>query len=112
MAQRSVFAKAYRPDVTILYGTAASVLPHTTGDWQFKIMVELGMALMDAKKSSTLVGAKHMRMSREVGATSIGLLGNIIAVRVNPLHDQNLLRNVDVAIKGGDIIKIPAPSHS
>lgn len=105
-AQRIVFEKAYARGVPILYGTDASVLPHEMGGWQFAIMVERGMAPMDAIKSATSVAAEHMGLQEDIGALERGRYGDLIAVRGNPLEDMLLMRDVDVVIKGGLVFKL------
>ena len=106
-AQRVVFEKAYASGVTILYGTDASVLPHDMGGWQFAIMVERGMAPMDAIKSATSVPAEHMGLQDDIGAIARGRYGDLIAVRGDPLDDMLVMRDVDVVIKGGLVFKVP-----
>ena len=105
-AQRIVFEKAYALGVRIVYGTDGAVLPHDMGGWQFGIMVERGMAPMDALKSATSVAAEHMDMSGDVGAIEAGRFGDLIAVRGNPLDDMTVMRTVDVVIKGGLVFKL------
>ena len=104
-AQRVVFEKAYREGVTLLYGTDAAVLPHDMGGWQFATMVEHGMTPMDAIRSATSVAAEHMELAAEVGTVKVGRVGDLIAVRGDPLEDIQVLRQVDVVIKSGLIIK-------
>jgi len=104
-AQRIVFEKAYQLGIAIMYGTDAAVHPHDMGGWQFAIMVERGMAPMDAIKSATSVPADHMGISADIGAIEKGRFGDLIAVHGNPLDDMTLLRNVDVVIKGGLVFK-------
>ena len=105
-AQRVVFEKALALGIPITYGTDAAVLPHDMGGWQFAIMVERGMAPMDAIKAATSVPALHMDMP-EIGAVEAGRLGDLIAVRGNPLEDQEVMRDVSVVIKGGLVFKLP-----
>jgi imidazolonepropionase-like amidohydrolase len=106
-AQRVVFEKAYREGVTLLYGTDAAVLPHHMGGWQFAIMIERGMRPMDAIRSATSVAAHHMGLSRDIGAIVSGRTADLIAVRGDPLTDPKRLRQVDVVIQGGTVIKLP-----
>jgi imidazolonepropionase-like amidohydrolase len=94
--------------VTLLYGTDAAVLPHDMGGWQFATMVERGMTPMDAIRSATSVAATHMGLDSEVGAIDVGRVGDVIAVRGHPLKDMTVLRQVDVVIKSGLMIKAPA----
>mgnify|MGYP001814529302 CR=1 FL=1 len=106
-AQRIVFEKAYALGVPILYGTDAAVLPHDMGGWQFGIMVERGMAPMDAIRSATSVAAEHMGMAEDVGAIEAGRYGDLVAVAGDPLADIHVMRDVAVVIKGGVIFKRP-----
>ncbi len=106
-AQRVVFEKALAAGITLLYGTDAAVLPHTMGGWQFAIMVERGMAPMEAIRSATSVPAQHMGLAQDVGALAPGRLGDLIAVRGDPLADMTVLRSVEVVIKGGLVFKNP-----
>ena len=102
-----VFEKAYREGVTLLYGTDAAVLPHDMGGWQFAIMIERGMSPMDAIRSATSVAAEHMGLSQDIGAVVSGRTADLIAVRGDPLTDPRILRQVDVVIQGGTVIKLP-----
>ena len=104
-AQRVVFEKAYAAGVPMMYGTDAGVLPHDMGGWQFAIMVERGMTPMDAIRSATSVPADHMGIAADVGAIEKGRYGDLIAVSGNPLENLNVLREVDVVIKGGLVFK-------
>jgi imidazolonepropionase-like amidohydrolase len=106
-AQRIVFEKAYALGIPITYGTDGAVLPHSMGGWQFGIMVERGMKPMDAIKSATTLAADHMGMP-EVGAVEAGRLGDLVAVRGNPLEDQEVMKDVAVVIKGGLAFKLPS----
>lgn len=105
-AQRVVFEKAYALGIPITYGTDGAVLPHDMGGWQFGIMIERGMDPMDAIKSATSLPSKHMNMP-EVGALEPGRLGDLVAVRGNPLDDPDVMKNVAVVIKGGLAFKLP-----
>ena len=104
-AQRVVFEKAYAAGIPILYGTDSGVHPHDRSAWQFEIMVERGMSPMDAIKSATSVPAEHIGNSADVGAIEVGRYGDLIAVSGNPLEDMQLMRQVDVVIKGGIVFK-------
>ena len=110
-AQRIVFEKAYKKGVTLLYGTDAAVLPHDMGAWQFAIMVERGMAPMDAIRSATSVAAAHMGLADEVGAILPGYAADLIAIQGNPLEDITALRQVDLVMKDGIVIKSHASNE-
>jgi predicted amidohydrolase YtcJ len=104
-AQRVVFRKALAAGVTLMFGTDLGVLPHDMGTRQFQEMVKHGMAPMHAIQSATSIAADHMGLSADVGALEVGRYGDLIAVRGNPLKDIAVLQDIDVVIKGGDIIR-------
>jgi imidazolonepropionase-like amidohydrolase len=106
-AQRIVFEKAYALGVPITYGTDAAVLPHDMGGWQFGIMVERGMTPMDAMRSAMSVAARHVGWEDRVGAIKPGLYGDLVAVSGNPLEDQDVMKEMQVVIKGGLVFKMP-----
>ena len=106
-AQRIVFEKAIKAGVPILYGTDAGVSPHGWNARQFEVMVQRGMAAMDAIKAATSVAAYHMDWDDDVGAIEAGRFGDLIAVRGDPLADIAILQDIDVVIKGGLIFKLP-----
>ncbi|HSF16156.1 MAG TPA: amidohydrolase family protein [Vicinamibacteria bacterium] len=105
-AQRQGFTKAYEAGVDIVYGTDSAVYPHGDNAKQFRIMVERGMKPMDAVRAATSVAARHMGWGDRVGAVEPGRLGDLIAVRGNPLDDITLLENVSVVVKGGLVFKL------
>lgn len=106
-AQRLAFEKAYRAGVPIVYGTDAAVYPHGWNARQFRVMVGRGMKPMDAIKSATSVAARVMGWEDRVGAVAVGRLGDLIAVKGDPLHDISVLEQIQVVIKGGLIFKLP-----
>ena len=104
-AQRQVFKKALVAGVPIIYGTDSSVYPHGDNAKQFVIMVEHGMSPMQAIQSATSVAAEYIGWQDRVGSIAIGLYGDIIAVKEDPLDDIAALQDVAVVIKDGKIIK-------
>jgi imidazolonepropionase-like amidohydrolase len=109
--QRIVFRKAYEAGVPIIYGTDSAVYPHGDNALQFAIMVGLGMAPMDAIRTSTSVAAEYIGWQEDVGAIEAGRFGDVIAVRGDPLEDIRVLQDVPVVIKGGLVFKMPVESE-
>jgi imidazolonepropionase-like amidohydrolase len=105
--QRVAFEKAYAAGVPIIFGTDAGVGPHGKNARQFEVMIERGMAPMDAIKSATSVAARHIDLQADVGAIESGRFGDLIAVRGDPLRNIAVLQEVAVVIKGGLIFKLP-----
>jgi imidazolonepropionase-like amidohydrolase len=106
-AQRQGFTKAYGAGVAIVFGTDSAVYPHGDNAKQFRIMVERGMAPMDALRAATSVAARYMGWEDRVGALEKGRLGDLIAVEGDPLADVTVLESVEVVVKGGLVFRAP-----
>jgi imidazolonepropionase-like amidohydrolase len=104
--QRRGFTRAVKAGVPIVFATDSAVYPHGFNARQFPIMVERGMAPMQAIQSATSVAARFMGWDDRVGALEPGRFGDLIAVRGDPLADITVLQKVDVVIKGGLIFKL------
>jgi len=107
--QRRAFTKAVKAGVPIVYATDAGVFPHGLNARQFPVMVKRGMTPLQAVQSATSVAARFMGLDESIGSVEAGKFGDLIAVRGNPLVDITLLQNVEVVIKGGLVLKLPAP---
>jgi imidazolonepropionase-like amidohydrolase len=106
--QRQAFTRAVKAGVPIVFATDAGVFPHGLNARQFPIMVQRGMTPMQAILSATAVAARFMGWSRDVGSIEMDKFGDLIAVRGDPLTDISLLQNVEVVVKGGMALKLPA----
>ena len=60
---------------------------------------------MQAIKAATSAAAEHMEWQADVGAIEAGRYGDLIAVKGNPLRDISRLQQVDLVIKGGEIVR-------
>ena len=103
--QRDNFRKAHEAGVKMVFGSDAGVMPHGTAGGQFRIMVDYGMTPMAAIQAATRNAAQALGRERDVGAIAIGRYGDIIAVDGDPLADVRALEDVDVVIKGGEVVK-------
>lgn len=106
-AQRQAFTRAHAAGVAIVYGTDAGVYPHGFNARQFPIMVQRGMTPMEAIKSATSVAASYMGWGDRLGALTPGRVGDLIAVKGDPLEDIARLQNVAVVVKDGLVFKLP-----
>jgi imidazolonepropionase-like amidohydrolase len=106
--QRQAFTKAVKAGVPIVFATDAGVFPHGLNARQFRIMVERGMTPEQAIASATYVAARFMGWSANVGTIQEGKLGDLIAVRGDPLQDITALESVQAVVKGGLVFKLPA----
>jgi imidazolonepropionase-like amidohydrolase len=102
--QRESFSRSVLAGARHVFGTDAGVYPHGTGGRQFAVMVRHGMSEMQAIRAATSVAAEALNRSRDVGAIAVGRYGDIIAVDGNPLQAITALEDVDVVIRGGQVV--------
>jgi imidazolonepropionase-like amidohydrolase len=103
--QRDNFRAAHRAGARMAFGTDAGVMPHKTAAGQFRWMVEYGMTPMEAIQAATRNAAQALGRERDVGAIAVGRWGDMIAVDGDPLADVRVLEDVDVVIKGGEVVR-------
>lgn len=108
-AQRQGFSAAVRAGADVVYGTDAAVFPHGLNARQFTVMVQRGMTPMQAIRSATSLAARHMGWDEDVGSLQPGRYGDLVAVAGDPLQDVARLQTVGVVIKGGLVVRHPAP---
>jgi imidazolonepropionase-like amidohydrolase len=105
--QRESFKRAHEAGATIAFGTDVAIFPHGMNGIQFAYMVEWGMTPMETIQAATSVAAHYMGWEDRVGAIETGLLGDLVAVKGNPLDDISMLENIEAVVKGGLVFKAP-----
>ncbi len=104
-AQRTAFALALKSGVTICNGSDVGVFDHGDNAIELELMVEYGMAPIDALRAATSVNAKILHMENKIGSLKPGLLADIIAVKGDPSTDIKALNTVSFVMKDGQIYK-------
>jgi imidazolonepropionase-like amidohydrolase len=100
------FKKALNAHLKIVFGTDMGGMPWTESIAQeFKRMVGLGMAPMDAIASATSRAAEMLDMKGEIGVVAPGAFADIVAVTGDPLKDVSVLERVQFVMKDGAIFK-------
>jgi imidazolonepropionase-like amidohydrolase len=100
------FKKAVNAHLKIVFGTDIGGMPWTDSMAQeFKRMVGLGMAPMDAIQSATSRAADMLDMKGEIGVLAPGAFADIVAVSGDPLKDVSILEHVRFVMKDGAIFK-------
>jgi len=100
------FKKAVNAHLKIVFGTDIGGMPWTDSMAQeFKRMVGLGMAPMDAIQSATSRAAEMLDMKGEIGVLAPGAFADIVAVSGDPLRDVTILEHVRFVMKDGAIFK-------
>jgi len=103
--QRDGFRAAHKAGAKMVFGSDAGVMPHGEIGKQFRVMTEYGMSPMEAIQAATRNAAQALGREKDVGAIAVGRYGDIIAVEGDPLADIRQLEDVDIVIKGGEVVK-------
>ncbi|MGA2342499.1 MAG: amidohydrolase family protein [Steroidobacteraceae bacterium] len=109
LKQRQTFQAALKAGVKLIFGTDAGVYPNGDNAKQFATMVTWGMTPMQAIQAATASAAEALGRTADVGAIAVGRYGDLIAVAGDPLKDVTVLQAVPFVMKGGAVIKSPAP---
>ncbi len=100
------FRKALQAHLKIVYGTDMGGIPWTEPLAQeFRRMVTLGMAPMDAIQSATSRAAEMLEMKGEIGVIAQGAYAEVIAVAGDPLKDVGELEHVRFVMQNGVVFK-------
>jgi imidazolonepropionase-like amidohydrolase len=100
------FPKALHAGVKIVFGTDIGGIPWSEPIAQeFPLMVNLGMAPMDAIKSATSRAAEMLDMQGQIGVIAAGAYADIIAPSGDPLSDIKILQNVQFVMKDGKVFR-------
>ncbi len=101
--KRAAMTSAMNAGVTICNGS--DVGPYTHGDnlRELKIMNEYGLSKLKTLQAATIIGAELMGLKSELGQIKVGYLADIIAVDGNPLDDLDVLKDIKMVMKDGEI---------
>src|SRR5882762_7453537 len=106
MVHEMSFRKALKAHLKIVYGTDMGGIPWTEPLAQeFRRMVGLGMAPMDAIQSATSRAAEMLDMKGEIGVIAPGAYAELIAVAGDPLKDVGELEHVRFVMQNGVVFK-------
>jgi imidazolonepropionase-like amidohydrolase len=104
-ARSEMFRNAVKIGVKIALGTDAAVYPHGQNAKEFKLMVDLGMAPIDALRAGTSIDAELLGISAKVGTLEKGKLADVIAMPGDPTTDITATERVSFVMKDGKIVK-------
>jgi imidazolonepropionase-like amidohydrolase len=108
-ARSDMFRNAVKMGVKISFGTDAAVYPHGQNAKEFKLMVDLGMAPIDALRSATANDAELLGVVQKVGTLEKGKLADIVAMPGDPTADITATERVAFVMKEGKIIRQGPP---
>jgi imidazolonepropionase-like amidohydrolase len=105
--KRASFRAALDAGTPICFGGDVGVYPHGDNVRELELMVDYGMAPVDALLAATSGNARMLHMDEELGSVTGGLLADLIAVRGDPTQDISALRDVVLVMREGVIWREP-----
>lgn len=105
------FGNCRRAGVKIAFGTDAGGFPWTEINQarEFENEVRFGMMPIEAIRSATTSAAELLGMTGQIGVIEKGAYADIVAVDGDPLKDVSILSKIDWVMKGGEVVRAPAP---
>jgi imidazolonepropionase-like amidohydrolase len=103
-AANAMFPKAVKAGVRIAYGTDAGVYPHGLNGREFAVLVDHGMAPIDAIRSATIWAAELLG-TRDRASIEAGFVADLVAVREDPLQNVRTLESVAFVMKDGVVYR-------
>ncbi len=99
------FGNAVKNGVKVAFGTDSGVSHHGENAYEFKLMVEAGMAPADAIKAATVNAADLLDRGNRIGTLEAGKDADIIAVAKSPIEDVTELSRVQFVMRRGTVHK-------
>ena len=105
MLSRKAFQMALKARVPMCMGGDVGVFAHGQNAREMELMVAAGMTPADVLIAATRGNAKWFKLDKQLGAVSVGLLADLIAVEGDPATDIAAVRKVKMVMKGGALFQ-------
>lgn len=102
--KKASFKLAIESGVDIVFGGDVGVFSHGENYKELELMVEYGMQQKQALQAATSKNAQLLHFDK-LGQLKKGFLGDIIAVKGNPIKEITKMREVSFVMKDGVIVK-------
>jgi imidazolonepropionase-like amidohydrolase len=103
--KRESFKAALAAGVTIISGSDVGVFTHGDNARELDLMVEYGMAPVDALRSATSIATRVLHMDNRIGSIKAGMLADLAAFDGDPTRDISTLHHVRFVMKGGKVYR-------
>jgi imidazolonepropionase-like amidohydrolase len=97
---RRMFERALASGVTLACGSDVGVFAHGENAREIELMIEYGLAPLQALRAATCVAADVLRQP-DLGRIKAGAKADLVGVSGNPLKDPSVLRRPVLVIKEG-----------
>ncbi len=101
---RETFRRALKSGVTIACGSDAGVFAHGDNAREIELMVEFGMAPLEAIRAATSTAAAVLGHEHDLGRIEEGFVADLTVVEGDPLDRVSSLRNPLVVIQQGRLV--------
>ncbi len=105
---RQSFKAALAAGVTMCVGGDVGVFPHGENAREMRLMAAAGMANIAVLHAATAGNARSFALA-DRGRVAPGLLADLVAVAGDPVRDLAALNDVRLVMKGGTVVRGPAP---
>lgn len=72
---------------------------------EMEFLVDAGASPLQALQAGTITAAKLLRAENEIGKLEVGMVADVIACRKDPTSDLSAIRNIDLVIQGGTVVR-------
>lgn len=72
---------------------------------EMEFLVDAGASPLQALQAGTITAAKLLRAENEIGKLEVGMVADVIACRKDPTSDLSAIRNIDLVIQGGAVVR-------
>ena len=103
LRSRKAFQMAMKAGVPMCMGGDVGVFAHGQNAREMELMQAAGMKPADVLIAATHGNAKWFGLDKQLGAVSVGLLADLIAVEGDPTADVAAVRKVKMVMKGGAV---------
>jgi imidazolonepropionase-like amidohydrolase len=105
-AHQASFQLAWKAGVTIAAGNDGGTPfnPHEDLTTEIRLMIEVGVPVLEAIQAGTLNSAKALGLEDEIGTIERGKIADLVVLDGNPMTDPIALSQVWCVIQGGKVV--------